>query len=442
MRMHEIIIEKRDGKELSREQIDWVIQGCTDGSIPDYQLSAWLMTIYFSGMTRKEMFALTDAMTKSGERIDLSSIPGVKVDKHSTGGVGDKTTLITGPIVAACGVPVAKMSGRGLGHTGGTVDKLESIPGFRTELSRDTFLRIVSETGISVIGQSENIAAADKKLYALRDVTGAIDSIPLIASSVMSKKIASGADAILLDVKTGRGAFMDSLDRSIRLARVMVSIGENAGRRTIALVTDMDEPLGFAIGNSLEVIEAIETLHGRGPADLQKVCLELAANMLLLAEKADELADCRILAEKALQDGSAFERFKLMTAAQGGDVRYLDDPGLFPKAPLVLPVTAAKSGFVEAVDALAVGNASLLLGAGRLRKEDGVDHRAGLLLKKKIGDWVDAGEVLAELYTDAEDKGREATRLTAGAFEIDEKIPAMPKLIHARVTAESSATYD
>ena len=442
MRMVDIIIDKRDGKELTREQIDWAVRGCTDGSIPDYQIASWLMTIYFSGMTRSEMFALTDAMADSGERIDLSPIPGVKVDKHSTGGVGDKTTLITGPIVAACGVPVAKMSGRGLGHTGGTIDKLEAIPGFRTELSRDEFLGIVRETGIAVIGQSENIAAADKKLYALRDVSGSVESIPLIASSIMSKKIASGADAILLDVKTGRGAFMDSLDRAVRLARVMVSIGENAGRKMIALVTDMDEPLGYAIGNTLEVAEAVETLEGRGPQDLRKVCIELAANMLLLAGKAEDLLHCRRLAAATLYDGSALKRLKLMTLAQGGDVRYLDDPTLFPQAPVIAPVTADQSGFVQAVDAMAVGSVSVILGAGRLKKDDVIDHRAGLVLKKKIGDWVEAGETLAELHTDDEAKAREGRELIARAITVSEAIPRLPKLIHARVTSDSSATYE
>lgn len=442
MRMTDIIIDKRDGKELTEEQINWVVQGSADGSIPDYQISAWLMAVYFSGMTRKEMHALTGAMARSGEIIDLSGIPGVKVDKHSTGGVGDKTTLVTGPIVAACGVPVAKMSGRGLGHTGGTIDKLESIPGFRTALSREEFFRIVGDVGISVIGQSGDIAAADKKLYALRDVTGTVDSIPLIASSVMSKKIAAGADAILLDVKTGRGAFMDSLERSVRLARVMVAIGENAGKRTIALVTDMDEPLGCAIGNALEVAEAVESLKGRGPRDLQKVCIELAANMLLLAGKAEELSDCRKLAEQTLIDGSALKRFKLMVEAQGGDAGVIDDPGKFPAAPLALPVLAQKSGFIEAVDAFAIGNASVVLGAGRLKKDEPIDHRAGLIIKKKIGDWVDAGETLSELFTDSEDKGREGRQIAAKAFTIDEMIPTLPKLIHARVTTESSATYE
>ena len=441
MRMYDIIVDKRDGRELSREQIAWVIEGCTDGSIPDYQLSAWLMTVYYSGMTRQEMISLTDAMAKSGDVIDLSPIPGIKVDKHSTGGVGDKTTLITGPIVAACGVPVAKMSGRGLGHTGGTIDKLEAIPGFRTELSRDEFLRIVGEIGIAVIGQSGNLAAADKKLYALRDVTGSVDSIPLIASSVMSKKIAAGADAILLDVKTGRGAFMDSLERAVNLAKVMVAIGASAGKNAIALVTDMDEPLGLAIGNALEVAEAVDILAGRGAQDLRKVSLELAANMLLLAGAADELADCRKMATAAIADGSALDCFKRMAAAQGGDAGFLDDLAKFPKAPLILPILAEKTGFVQSMDALAIGNASVILGAGRLRKEDAVDHRAGILLHKKIGDWVDAGESLAELHTDTEEKFVEARQLMAKAIAIDERIPTMPKLIHARVAPESCATY-
>ncbi|MCL1849287.1 MAG: thymidine phosphorylase, partial [Clostridiales bacterium] len=346
------------------------------------------------------------------------------------------------PIVAACGVPVAKMSGRGLGHTGGTIDKLEAIPGFQTALSREAFLRIVRDVGISIIGQTENIAAADKKLYALRDVTGSVNSIPLIASSVMSKKIAAGADAILLDVKTGAGAFMDTLDRSVRLARVMVAIGESAGRKTIALVTGMDEPLGYAIGNALEVTEALETLKGEGPGDLRKVCLELAANMLLLAGKGKELTECRALAEQTLADGSALVRFSAMVAAQGGDIAYLDDPGKFPQAPFILPVIAEDSGFIQSMDALAIGNASVILGAGRLQKDDKIDHRSGLVLKRKIGDWVESGDVLAELHTDAEEKFLEGRRLVFDAIQIHERIPDLPRLIQARVTSESSATYE
>jgi pyrimidine-nucleoside phosphorylase len=434
--MYDIIVDKRNGKELTREQIAWAVAGYTGGSIPDYQAAAWLMAIYFQGMTERETAWLTDAMAASGDHIDLAAIPGIKVDKHSTGGVGDKTTLIAGPIVAACGVPVAKMSGRGLGHTGGTVDKLASIPGYRTELPKEEFCRVVKEVGIAVIGQSGNIAPADKKLYALRDVTGTVENISLIAASIMSKKIAAGADAIVLDVKTGRGAFMQTLEGSLRLAEAMVAIGEKVGRETIALVTDMDEPLGAAVGNALEVMEAAATLMGRGPGDLRRLCLELAANMLLLAGKGDgDIDGCRKMARQALTDGRAFGKLKQMVAAQGGDPSYLDEPNRFPAAPFILPVKAPATGYVTAIDALAIGNASAALGAGRLRKEDDIDHRAGLILKKKIGQWVEKGEALAELYTAAADKGEEGGRLVAQAIEIGEAKPRPPKLIHGRVTA-------
>ncbi len=436
MRMYDIIVDKRNGKELTQEQIAWAVAGYTGGSIPDYQVAAWLMAIYFQGMTERETAWLTDAMAASGELIDLAAIPGIKVDKHSTGGVGDKTTLIVGPIVAACGVPVAKMSGRGLGHTGGTVDKLEAIPGFQTVLPKEEFCRIVREVGIAVIGQSGNIAPADKKLYALRDVTGTVENISLIASSIMSKKIAAGADAIVLDVKTGRGAFMETLEGSLSLAKAMVAIGEKVGRKTIALVTDMDEPLGAAVGNALEVEEAAATLRGRGPEDLQQVCLELAANMLLLAGKGGGHIDgCREIARQALADGRAFAKLKQMVAAQGGDPAYLEEPGGFPAAPLILPVKAQTSGYVTAIDALAIGNASAVLGAGRLCKEDDIDHRAGLILKKKIGQWVEEGQVLAELHTAAADKGEEGSRLVARAIAIGPSKPQLPLLIHSRVTA-------
>ncbi len=437
MRMYDIIVDKRNGKELTREQIAWTVAGYTDGSIPDYQIAAWLMAIYFRGMTERETAWLTDAMAASGDLIDLAAIPGVKVDKHSTGGVGDKTTLIVGPIVAACGVPVAKMSGRGLGHTGGTVDKLEAIPGFQTVLPKEEFFRIVKEVGIAVIGQSGNIAPADKKFYALRDVTGTVENISLIASSIMSKKIAAGADAIVLDVKTGKGAFMETLEGSLSLAKAMVAIGEKVGRKTIALVTNMDEPLGAAVGNALEVAEAVATLQGRGPGDLQQVCLELAANMLLLAGKGDgDIEGCRKMARQTLDDGSAYAKLQEMVAAQGGDTAYLDDPSRWPAAPFILPVKAGTSGYVTSIDALAIGNASAVLGAGRLRKEDDIDHGAGLVFKKKIGQWAEAGDILAELHTSAADKGEEGYRLVAQAIKIGPVKPQPPLLILGRVTAD------
>jgi len=333
------------------------------------------------------------------------------------------------------------MSGRGLGHTGGTIDKLEAIPGYRTELPREEFFRIVNEAGISVIGQSGSIAPADKKLYALRDVTGTVENISLIASSIMSKKIASGADAILLDVKTGSGAFMETLEDSLILADAMVAIGENTGRRTVALVTGMDEPLGCAVGNALEVAEAVETLNGRGPEDLRAVCLELAANMLLLAGKAADIMTCRELAIQALDDGSALRRFLMMAEAHGGDVRFLEDPGRFPAAPLILPVRAEAAGYVEAMDAMAIGNASAILGAGRLRLGDAVDHSAGLIIRKKIGDRVEAGDVLAELHTGSEDKGREGGSLVAAAYKLSMQPPEKPALIRARVDAAGCTRF-
>ena len=436
LRIMDVIIDKRDGKELNREQIDRLVDGAVQGSIPDYQLSAWLMAVFLQGMSRQEVFWLTDAMVRSGDRVDLSPIPGIKVDKHITGGVGDKTTLICGPIAAACGVPVAKMSGRGLGYTGGTIDKLEAIPGMRTSLSQAEFIQTIREIGLSIIGQSDLLAAADKKLYPLRDVTGTVESIPLIASSIMSKKIASGADAILLDVKTGKGAFMHSLDLSIQLAQLMVEIGEYAGKKTLALVTAMDEPLGYAIGNTLEVIEAVETLDGRGPRDLEKICLELAANMLFLAEKADDLSKCRDLATESLHDGSALACFLRLVQMQGGDVSYLTNLNQFPVAPIVQPILAEYAGYVQAVDAMAIGNASVLLGAGRQTKDDPVDHRAGLIIRKKTGDQVKAGDVLAELHTASVEQLGEAQPICLRAFRIGTVPPPEAKHIRARVDTD------
>ena len=387
MRMYDIIAKKRDGFSLSPEEIRFFVSGYVNGKLPDHQISALLMAIYLRGMSREETAVLTDAMARSGDMVDLSPIPGVKVDKHSTGGVGDKTTLIVGPIAAACGVPVAKMSGRGLGHTGGTIDKLEAIPGFQTAIDSQRFFSIVSEVGLSVISQSGNIAPADKKLYALRDVTATVESLPLIASSIMSKKLAAGSDAILLDVKTGSGAFMKTMEDSIALAQEMVSIGEKNGRKTCALITNMDIPLGHAIGNSLEVAEAVETLAGRGPADLRAVCLELAANMLQLGGKG-ALEQCRHLAEQALDSGNALKKLKQMTAAQGGDLSVLEDPRCFPAAPIIREIKADRSGFIASMQTQQCGIASVLLGAGRNNKEDSIDYSAGILLIKKVGDTV------------------------------------------------------
>ena len=427
MRMYDIIMNKRNGGVLSDEEIAFFI---------DYQASALLMAIWFNGMNEHETAVLTDCMARSGDMVDLSAIPGIKVDKHSTGGVGDKTTLVIAPIVAACGVPVAKMSGRGLGHTGGTIDKLESIPGFRVSVAQEQFFQIVRDAGLSVIGQTGNIAPADKKLYALRDVTATVDSLPLIASSIMSKKLAAGSNAIVLDVKTGSGAFMKTLDDSIGLAQAMVSIGERNGRRTIALITDMDLPLGHAIGNSLEVAESVATLKGHGPADLTEVCLQLAANMLYLADKGT-LDECRRLAEDALSSGAALEKLRAMVIAQGGDVSVIDDTSKFPQAPVTYEVKSPSDGYITHMETEKCGIASVALGAGRESKEDDIDMSAGVVLVKKTGDKVTRGETIARLYTAKQSAIPEAERLLLDAITFSDKQPAPEKLILARVSKDS-----
>ncbi len=397
MRMYDIIAKKRDGGALTDREIDFFVQNYTSGVIPDYQASALMMAIYLRGMNARETARLTAAMARSGDMVDLSAIAGVKADKHSTGGVGDKTTLVVAPIVAACGVKMAKMSGRGLGHTGGTLDKIESVPGARVDLTEQQFFDQVRRIGLAVIGQTGNLAPADRKLYALRDVTATVSSIPLIASSIMSKKLAAGADCILLDVKTGSGAFMKTLEDSIALARAMVDIGEHNGRRTAALITNMDCPLGYAIGNSLEVAEAVRTLQGRGPADLTDLCRALAAGLLMLAGKGDAAA-CRVLAEQAVATGAAHTKLREMICAQGGGAQYIDDPGLLPQARCSRPVLARQDGYLAAMDSEAVGTAAVLLGAGRETKDASIDPAAGIVLAKKTGDAVHAGEVLATLY--------------------------------------------
>ncbi len=432
MRMYDLIEKKKLGRELSAEEIAFFIRGCVSGIIPDYQTSALLMAIYFRGMTDRETADLTRCMAASGETADLSSIPGVKVDKHSTGGVGDKTTLIVIPMAASRGVRIAKMSGRGLGHTGGTADKLESIPGMQVSISRERFLEIVRTVGASVIWQSGNLAPADKKLYALRDVTDTVDSIPLIASSIMSKKIAAGSDCILLDVKTGSGAFMKTVDGAVRLAKTMVSIGESAGRRTVALITDMNQPLGSAIGNSLEVAEACRTLRGEGPEDLTVLSVELAADMLVLAGKGDRAA-CRAAAQQCLADGTAFRKFKEMVAAQGGDISVLDDPSRFPQAKQEHIVRAPASGFLYSMDAEQCGIASMELGAGRKKKEDVIDPSAGIILKKKTGDPIREGDPLAVLYSSSGDLCAAAERTFLGAIAIRPEKPEPRPLLIARV---------
>lgn len=440
MRMYDIIMKKRNGEALNDAEIKFFIDGYVSGEIPDYQVSALLMAIYFMGMTAEETASLTLCMANSGETVDLTSIPGIKVDKHSTGGVGDKTTLIISPIVASLDVKVAKMSGRGLGHTGGTIDKLESIPGFRTNLDREKFFEIVKNVGVSVIGQSGNLVPADKKLYALRDVTATVESIPLIASSIMSKKIAAGSDCILLDVKAGSGAFMKTVDDAIILAKAMVEIGENVGRKTVALITDMDRPLGNAIGNSLEVIEACETLKGKGPKDLTEICLDLAANMLYLAGKGN-VDECRILAQKAIKDGSAFEKLKNMVSAHGGDIAVLQDYSKFKPAKVKYEVKAKKSGYISHLNTEICGRAAVILGAGRETKESSIDFSAGIILNKKVGDFVDAGEVIADLYSDDVEKCKAAEISLLSAVKISDEKPFKISSVFARVSRDGVEKY-
>ena len=432
MLMPELIKKKRDGQELSKEEICSVINGCTTGEIPDYQLSALMMAIYFSGMTKAETVAMTLAMRDSGDKADLSGISGFKADKHSTGGVGDKTTLIVAPIVAACGIKVAKMSGRGLGHTGGTVDKLESIPGFRTNISPRQLIDIVNKCGLSVTGQSGNLCPADKKLYALRDVTATVESIPLIASSIMSKKLADGADCILLDVKTGSGSFMKTEKEARLLAKTMVDIGNEAGTKTSALITNMDAPLGKMIGNSLEVQEAIEVLKGKTDSDLYVVCRALAANMLMLAGCGDE-KECGKMVDEAVASGTAFERLRMMVAEQGGDVAYVDNPSEFPSAKYSRDIQAPKDGYIFSMDSEAIGTAAVVLGAGRARKEDAVNHAAGIRIEKKTRDYTEAGEVIATLYTDDESSLNDAQRRYLNAVQISSEKPKELPMILGKI---------
>ena len=440
MRMYDIIEDKRDGKALTDEQIVFFVEGYAEGSIPDYQAAALAMAIYLRGMDSRETATLTMSMMRSGDVVDLSSIPGIKVDKHSTGGVGDKTTIAIAPIVAAAGVPVAKMSGRALGHTGGTLDKLESIPGFRTELPIERFFEIVNEVGCSVIGQTANLVPADKKLYALRDVTATVGCIPLIASSIMSKKLAAGADRILLDVKCGSGAFMKTVDEAIELARAMVSIGEELGRTTVALITDMGRPLGRMVGNSLEVIEAVKVLRGEAPEDLQATCKELAATMLYLAVKGS-LSDCRSLVESLIESGAALAKLKEMVAAQGGDPASIDDWSLLPHAAFSRAVKSPESGRVFSMNTERIGLASVALGAGRETKEDSIDYGAGIVLERKTGDRVEKGEVLATLYTSDEGMLDLGELILLKSYEIRSAKPEELPHFLARVSAKGVERY-
>lgn len=403
MRMVDIIAKKRDGHELTTAEIDFFIKGYTAGTIPDYQASALAMAIYFKDMTDRERADLTMAMVNSGETIDLSAIKGIKVDKHSTGGVGDTTTLVLAPLVAALDIPVAKMSGRGLGHTGGTTDKLDSIAGFQTEITKDDFIRLVNDDKVAVIGQTGNLTPADKKLYALRDVTGTVNSIPLIASSIMSKKIAAGSDAIVLDVKTGAGAFMKTIDEAKQLANAMVKIGNNVGRRTMAIISDMSQPLGFAIGNALEVKEAIDTLKGKGPADLHELVLTLGSQMVVLANGANTLEEARARLEEVMYNGKAIEKFKVMLKNQGGDASVVDQPEKLPEAKFKIELPALQAGYISEIVADEIGIAAMQLGAGRATKEDNIDVSVGLMLHKKVGDRVEQGESLLTIHSNRED---------------------------------------
>ena len=428
MRMYDIIEKKRDGKELTAQELDFFIKGYCDSSIPDYQAAALLMAIFLNRMNEIETANLTQSMAKSGDMVDLSQIDGIKVDKHSTGGVGDKTTLILGPIVAACGVPVAKMSGRGLGHTGGTIDKLESIPGFKTSISKDEFIENVKKIGISISGQTGNLAPADKKMYALRDVTATVNNISLIASSIMSKKIACGADRIVLDVKTGSGAFMKSLEDSIELAKLMVKIGNQIGRRTSAVITDMDIPLGNAIGNSLEVIEAIETLKGNGPPDLTEVSFEIAARMLEVAGIGD-IEACRRKVRVAVQNGSALMKLEEMIERQHGNPKVLEDYSIFNKASIEVEFLSPADGFIESIKTDRLGVASMILGAGRETKESTIDFSAGIILNIKTGMKVSKGDVIATLYTNNSQKVENALCELKESIKLSQKPPVIRPLI-------------
>lgn len=430
MRPYDVILKKRDGKELSREEIEFMVDGFVNGEIPDYQMAAFLMAIYFRHMSAEERYNLTEVMARSGDTIDLSFIPGIKVDKHSTGGVGDKTTLVLAPMVASCGLPVAKMSGRGLGHTGGTVDKLESIPGFRTSLSEEEFKRCVKDHLIAVVGQTANLAPADKKIYALRDVTATVDEISLISSSIMSKKLAAGADAIVLDVKVGSGAFMKDLASATDLARAMVDIGKRHGKAMVALITDMDKPLGYTIGNAIEVEEAIETLKGKGPSDLEKLCIELGSQMLKLGKISDDLDSARKLLKASISSGRALEKMREMIRAQGGDPRVVDDTSLLGISKKTYDLRCETDGYVNAMDAEKIGIASMKLGAGREKKEDKIDLSVGIRLLKKTGDEVKPSDVLCTFYYNSEERLRESVKLVKESYKISKVKPKKVEIIH------------
>ncbi len=434
MRMYDIIMKKRDGQELSTEEIGYFIDGYTKGVIPDYQVSALLMAIFFQKMSKRETADLTMAMVHSGEIIDLSSIKGIKVDKHSTGGVGDTTTLVLAPIVAAAGAPVAKMSGRGLGHTGGTIDKLESFEGFSVQMTIEQFIHNVNTVKAAIGAQTADLAPADKKLYALRDVTATVDNLSLIASSIMSKKIASGADAIVLDVKMGSGAFMKDAQSAFELAQEMVDIGNNLGRATIAVITEMDQPLGYAVGNALEVKEAIDTLLGKGPEDLTEVCLTLGSHMLVLGGKAEDFEQGKQILDEVIRSGKGIQKLKEIIQAQGGNPDFVDDPSLMPQAAIIKPVAADQDGYVKGIKADDIGIAALVLGAGRETKDSEIDLAVGVVIHKKIGDFVSKGEAIATIYANDIEKFAEAQKIIKNAYTMTQDLIQKSSLIKGIVT--------
>ncbi len=430
--MVDLIQKKRDGKELTKAEIDFIIQNYTNGEIPDYQMSAFAMAVYFKDMTTEERAHLTMAMVESGDQIDLSAIEGIKVDKHSTGGVGDTTTLVLAPLVAALDVPVAKMSGRGLGHTGGTIDKLEAVPGFHVEIDNQEFIDLVNKNKLAVIGQSGNLTPADKKLYGLRDVTATVNSIPLIASSIMSKKIAAGADAIVLDVKTGAGAFMKTPEEAEELANAMVKIGNAVGRNTMAVISDMSQPLGLAIGNALEIKEAIDTLNGKGPKDLEELCLTLGSHMVYLAKKADSLEQAREMLKEVIASGKALETLKVFLKAQGGDESVVDHPERMPQAAHTFELTAEEEGYVSEIVADEIGTAAMILGAGRATKESQIDLAVGLMLNKKVGDKVSRGDSLVTIYSNTENVD-EVKKKIREAYTISKDAVEAPPLVYKEI---------
>lgn len=441
MRIYDIIQKKRDGEVLTKEEINYFVDGYTNGDIPDYQISALLMAIYLKEMNTTETIELTNAMVNSGDTVDLSSINGLKVDKHSTGGVGDKTTLVLGPMVAACGLPVVKMSGRGLGHTGGTLDKLDAIEGFTTDISKEDFIDIVNEINICISGQTANVAPADKKFYALRDVTATVDSLPLIASSIMSKKIALDSDAIVLDVKLGSGAFMKDLNHSIKLGEIMVDIGEGVGRRTTAVITNMDEPLGYAIGNALEVKEAINTLQNKGPRDLLEVCLELGAHMLVLGKVSENIEQAKDKLMEVIENGEALSKFKELVKLQSGNVSYIEDTSKFVKAEHTIEVISDKDGYVKSMNAEDIGKYALELGAGRETKDSEINLAVGIILNKKIDDRVSKGDVLAVIHSDDLENGERISQKLKNTIIIGDKNKEKKKLIYGVLNKDKKTIY-